>query len=131
MAACDLLISDIHHTRHGPPSHFLARRGLSIWIDLDRLAQANTQSRFFSVGRFNIVSFTEADYGPNFGQKGGIVALSAYVRDIAKQLLPNTHVARVRLLTFPRIFGVCFNPCLLYTSPSPRDGLLSRMPSSA
>ena len=26
---------------------------------------------------------------------------------------------------------VCFNTCLLYTSPSPRDGLLSRMPSSA
>ena len=24
-----------------------------------------------------------------------------------------------------------FNTCLLYTSPSPRDGLLSRMPSSA
>ena len=24
-----------------------------------------------------------------------------------------------------------FQPCLLYTSPSPRDGLLSRMPSSA
>ena len=24
-----------------------------------------------------------------------------------------------------------FTPCLLYTSPSPRDGLLSRMPSSA
>ena len=24
-----------------------------------------------------------------------------------------------------------FNVCLLYTSPSPRDGLLSRMPSSA
>src|SRR5664279_5846814 len=28
-----------------------------------------------------------------------------------------------------RIRGV--NTCLLYTSPSPRDGLLSRMPSSA
>ena len=30
--------------------------------------------------------------------------------------------------------GVVFckgDPCLLYTSPSPRDGLLSRMPSSA
>ena len=25
----------------------------------------------------------------------------------------------------------CFYTCLLYTSPSPRDGLLSRMPSSA
>ena len=32
------------------------------------------------------------------------------------------------------IEGVTLNPalrCLLYTSPSPRDGLLSRMPSSA
>ena len=27
-------------------------------------------------------------------------------------------------------FGVCYT-CLLYTSPSPRDTLLSRMPSSA
>ena len=26
---------------------------------------------------------------------------------------------------------VLLKPCLLYTSPSPRDGLLSRMPSSA
>ena len=26
---------------------------------------------------------------------------------------------------------VYYNGCLLYTSPSPRDGLLSRMPSSA
>ena len=28
------------------------------------------------------------------------------------------------------LFGL-YKPCLLYTSPSPRDGLLSRMPSSA
>ena len=26
---------------------------------------------------------------------------------------------------------IIYNVCLLYTSPSPRDGLLSRMPSSA
>ena len=32
----------------------------------------------------------------------------------------------------PVIFGnLPYNICLLYTSPSPRDGLLSRMPSSA
>ena len=28
-------------------------------------------------------------------------------------------------------FDILVNSCLLYTSPSPRDGLLSRMPSSA
>ena len=27
--------------------------------------------------------------------------------------------------------GAMYKNCLLYTSPSPRDGLLSRMPSSA
>ena len=30
-----------------------------------------------------------------------------------------------------RTDGSSFETCLLYTSPSPRDGLLSRMPSSA
>ena len=30
-----------------------------------------------------------------------------------------------------REMGVTIHTCLLYTSPSPRDGLLSRMPSSA
>ena len=40
------------------------------------------------------------------------------------------------LVVFFGIVGVIhdqhlFSPCLLYTSPSPRDGLLSRMPSSA
>ena len=29
------------------------------------------------------------------------------------------------------VFLVPYGICLLYTSPSPRDGLLSRMPSSA
>ena len=36
-------------------------------------------------------------------------------------------------ITDPReaIIKHLFDSCLLYTSPSPRDGLLSRMPSSA
>ena len=31
----------------------------------------------------------------------------------------------------PKNFSIVIANCLLYTSPSPRDGLLSRMPSSA
>ena len=30
-----------------------------------------------------------------------------------------------------RLVGINISPCLLYTSPSPRDATLSRMPSSA
>ena len=116
MAACDLMISDIHHTRHGQPSHFLARRGLSIWIDLDQLADANRQSHFFSVGQFNVMSFFESDYGPNFGHKKPVTSLSAYVRDMASKILPHAHVAHVRLLTFPRIMGFSFNPLSVYVA---------------
>ena len=34
-------------------------------------------------------------------------------------------------LPYQSKYGMIDSPCLLYTSPSPRDGLLSRMPSSA
>ena len=35
------------------------------------------------------------------------------------------------IFVIPLLIIVAFTICLLYTSPSPRDGLLSRMPSSA
>ena len=38
---------------------------------------------------------------------------------------------RPTLAFYPNPVGPWYNICLLYTSPSPRDGLLSRMPSSA
>ena len=37
----------------------------------------------------------------------------------------------VKLLIDPMSYQYLLGACLLYTSPSPRDGLLSRMPSSA
>ena len=40
------------------------------------------------------------------------------------------HINQIRGSNSHHIVEACFN-CLLYTSPSPRDGLLSRMPSSA
>ena len=53
--------------------------------------------------------------------KGAEVAIT--IRDRVR--FPATVLAQ---LTSLRLLSVC---CLLYTSPSPRDGLLSRMPSSA
>ena len=41
---------------------------------------------------------------------------------------PTKGLKNVLKLVALRVLG---RPCLLYTSPSPRDGLLSRMPSSA
>ena len=67
--------------------------------------------------------------GTILGALIGIRALAAWAEDkhgkMATLILAGAVVA-----------GFCYFPaesmdCLLYTSPSPRDGLLSRMPSSA
>ena len=58
------------------------------------------------------LSYEEAD--------AGMVALEKH-----GDLLPQATLDSIRKN------GVALKSCLLYTSPSPRDGLLSRMPSSA
>ena len=74
-----------------------------------------------------------------FQKKYSSHTISAYVNDIEQfifylkstfdieDVLQVTHV-HVRSWIVHLMQG---NICLLYTSPSPRDGLLSRMPSSA
>lgn len=113
-SACQLVRSKIDHTRHGTPSHFLSRRGLSVWIDLDRLDEADAQSALFSVDSFNLLSFRQADYGPNFRSKGAITPLADHARALARDILPDVEMASVHLLTFPRILGVAFNPVSVY-----------------
>ena len=49
-------------------------------------------------------------------------------KTLGKRLTKGTNKRRV---SFACRFAGMAGACLLYTSPSPRDGLLSRMPSSA
>ena len=114
MTACQLVRSRIDHTRHGTPSHFLSRKGLSIWIDLDRLAEADSQSSVFSVDSFNLLSFRQSDYGPNFRHRGKVTPLADYARGQARHVCPDLEIASVHLLTFPRILGLAFNPVSIY-----------------
>ena len=56
----------------------------------------------------------------------GAVGVGATVWPLIDQMNPD---ASVKALASTEVD--ISNVCLLYTSPSPRDGLLSRMPSSA
>ena len=55
-----------------------------------------------------------------------VLASMGHVRD-----LPNNASEIPAKLKGEKWATIGVNTCLLYTSPSPRDGLLSRMPSSA
>ena len=66
----------------------------------------------------------------------GIIAESFYTQGSPLTRTTSQHSANFQLTTqiMSEIIASewqLFNICLLYTSPSPRDGLLSRMPSSA
>ena len=64
---------------------------------------------------------------PRQGDWGGALALIAYAALFSFAYLTLTAGTGALLL----FAAVQLSICLLYTSPSPRDGLLSRMPSSA
>ena len=68
-----------------------------------------------------------------FGIKGGIGA--GRIEEFMKQIRLNTHAgvsesSIYRMMKEIEVSILRYN-CLLYTSPSPRDATLSRMPSSA
>lgn len=116
--AVSLVLSQIIHVRHGTPSHKLERAGLSIWIDLDKIKQASEQSVFFSVNKFNLLSFYEKDYGANhpFRRQPGqpVRRLADSIREELRQHFPDDIYSSVKLLTFPRILGLVFNPISVY-----------------
>ena len=74
--------------------------------------------------------------GSAFALSSGVYFLRGYLVDVDDEILlldqyDITPSYRVGLDVIEEIINADIDPCLLYTSPSPRDGLLSRMPSSA
>ncbi len=124
MEAIALVQSTIIHTRHQPVSHRLERKGLSLLIDLDKLDRADASTRLFSIGRFNLLSFDERDHGPNFAASRMVEPLSSYIRRLAAEVIPRKPVAKIELLTFPRILGQVFNPISVYRCFDSGGGLL-------
>ena len=64
------------------------------------------------------------------GKTSGITTIGINTTDGNIKFDANSNVLITGILTATTLAGN-FTPCLLYTSPSPRDRPLSRMPSSA
>ena len=68
--------------------------------------------------------------------KSGIASYKFLKKKADVYLFDDNSKINKKLVSLNKISKISFDviiisPCLLYTSPSPRDGLLSRMPSSA
>ena len=74
---------------------------------------------------------TVATAAGHAAQGKGQEAAYKYNADINDRNADASQIAADQLILAEELQIVKFENCLLYTSPSPRDGLLSRMPSSA
>ena len=102
---------------------FLTGSEHGVTADLARAFEATGKSQL-SVMEVN---------GPDISRYGVVVsgdtqgAVAGLVEKPDARSAPSSLASIGRYVLTPDIFDIC----LLYTSPSPRDGLLSRMPSSA
>ena len=112
--AAALYVGDVMHARlkslsAGFRSHRFSYKVMSLLIDLDRLKDADMQSRLFGVNRAGLYSFHESDHGPRDGS-----ALRPYVQRLADEHGVDLTGGKVLLLCYPRLLGYTFNPLSVY-----------------
>jgi uncharacterized protein len=107
--AAALYFGDVMHARLKPMGHRFSYRVMSLLIDLDRLDEADRQSRLFGVNRAALYSFHESDHGERDGS-----SLRAYAQGCAAAHGIDLTGGRVLLLCYPRLLGYTFNPLSAY-----------------
>ena len=107
----------VTHARTRPRRHDLAYRVYTMLIDLDELPELATRFRWFSVDRFNLLSFNGRDHGD-----GSCAPLKAQI----EARLADAGLAAggaIRMLCYPRVLGAAFNPLTTYFCHRPDGGL--------
>jgi len=107
--AAVLYAGQVMHQRMKPIGHRFNYTVFSLLVDLDRLEDAGRMSHVFSVNRFNLLSFHEADHT---GLKGR--SLRGYADALLETAGLSIPPARILLACYPRILGRVFNPLAVY-----------------
>ena len=97
------------HKRFKPREHFFKYNVFSLFVDLSELNELNKKLNFFSLNKFNLISFYEKDHGDRDGSS---------LLDWVKNNLSKNNVSidniKVKLLCYPRILGYVFNPLSIF-----------------
>lgn len=95
----------VRHTRVSPFHHSFSYRVFYGLFDIDMLDELDSSLRWFSVGRFNLLSFDPGVHGPADGS-----ALRPWVESTLRRAGVDLEGGKIYLLAFPRILGYVFNP---------------------
>ncbi len=112
-------VGTIWHRRYSPRPHAFRYQAWFALVDVDRIERRCAVSRWWSVERFNLVSFRRADFIAPHN-----LSLSEAVRCKVLKTLGFRPSGTIRMLTHLRQWGVCFNPVTFYFCEEP-DGRLA------
>ena len=100
---------NVIHKRFKPKEHFFKYKVFSLFIDLSELNELNDKLKFFSLNKFNLISFYEKDHGERDG-----TSLFDWVKKNLSTNEISTDNIKVKLLCYPRILGYVFNPLSIF-----------------
>ena len=97
------------HKRFKPKEHFFKYKVFSLLINLSELEELEKKISFFSLNKFNLISFYEGDHGARDGS-----SLADWVKKNLKANNIITENIEIKLLCYPRILGYVFNPLSVF-----------------
>ena len=108
------------HKRFKPKVHFFKYKVFSLFIDLSELNKLNDKLKFFSLNKFNLISFYEKDHGERDGS-----SLINWVKFNLSNNNIKTENIKIKLLCYPRILGYVFNPLSIFFIYDKNENLIS------
>ncbi len=102
-------VGTVVHKRLEPRRHAFSYRVFALCLDVDEIAEVSRRLRLFSRGRFNLMSFHDADHGD-----GSATDIATHIRKVFDGAGLGSFGARVELVCYPRLFGYVFNPLSVY-----------------
>ncbi len=99
----------VMHRRLFSAAYRFRYRVFSLLLDIDALDRVAAGSRVFSHNRFNLLSLYDADHLPP-----GETSLRGWAERVLGEAGVDGGQLRIRLLCFPRVLGLVFNPLSLW-----------------
>ena len=111
---------NVIHKRFKPKEHFFKYKVFSLFIDLSELNELDDKLKFFSLNKFNLISFYEKDHGERDGS-----SLLNWVKLNLSNNNISTENIKIKLLCYPRILGYVFNPLSIFFIYDKDENLIS------
>ena len=120
MISSSIYNGNVIHKRFKPKKHFFKYKVFSLFLDLSELKELHNNLNFFSLNKFNLISFYEKDHGERDGS-----SILDWVKNNLRSNNISTDNIKVKLLCYPRILGYVFNPLSIFFVYDNDENLIS------